>query len=126
MPAFPTTGELPSEAKSKELKAQLEADFKIAKKNGDLKKQQQQWLTISTGGEPAGKIYAINRLLKVMSLVAVIIAPAVVTFSVGDSANPVLSVAISLVAVAIIIGAIVMSKRRSTTISDTPAETSVA
>lgn len=69
---------------------------------------------------------SINPLLKVMNLVAVIIAPAVVTFSVGDSANPVLSVAISLVAVAIIIGAIVMSKRRSTTISDTPAETSVA
>ena len=67
MPAFPKLTELPTEAKSKELKAQLEADFKIAKKNGDLKKQQQQWIDISDGGEPAGKIYAINRLLKGIS-----------------------------------------------------------
>ena len=67
MPAFPTLTELPTEAKSKELKAQLEADFKIAKKNGDLKKQQQQWIDISDGGEPAGKIYAINQLLKGIS-----------------------------------------------------------
>ena len=67
MPAFPKLTELPTEAKSKELKAQLEADFKIAKKNGDLKKQQQQWIDISDGGEPADKIYAINRLLKGIS-----------------------------------------------------------
>ncbi|MDN5747046.1 MAG: sodium-translocating pyrophosphatase, partial [Pseudonocardia sp.] len=68
---------------------------------------------------------SINPLLKVMNLVAVLIAPAVVAFSVGDTANPVLSIAISLVAVAIIVGAIVVAKRRSTTISDTPAESTV-
>jgi len=67
MPAFPKLTELPTEAKSKELKAQLEADFKIAKKSGDLKRQQQQWIDISDGGEPADKIYAINRLLKSIS-----------------------------------------------------------
>jgi K(+)-stimulated pyrophosphate-energized sodium pump len=68
---------------------------------------------------------SINPLIKVMNLVAVLIAPAVVALSVGPGANPVISIAIALVAVAIIVGAVVVSKRRSTSISDTPAESTV-
>ncbi|GAA3218479.1 sodium-translocating pyrophosphatase [Pseudonocardia petroleophila] len=69
---------------------------------------------------------SINPLLKVMNLVAVLIAPAVVALSFGTTANPVISIVIALVAVAIIIGAIVVAKRRSTSITDTPAESAVA
>ncbi|GAA2558096.1 sodium-translocating pyrophosphatase [Pseudonocardia hydrocarbonoxydans] len=69
---------------------------------------------------------SINPLLKVMNLVSVLIAPAVVALSVGTTANPVVSIAIALVAVAIIVGAVVVSKRRSTSITDTPAESAVA
>ena len=68
---------------------------------------------------------SINPLLKVMNLVSVLIAPAVVALSVGTTANPVVSIAIALVAVAIIVGAVVVSKRRSTSITDTPAESTV-
>ena len=68
---------------------------------------------------------SINPLLKVMNLVSVLIAPAVVALSVGATANPVISVGIALVAVAIIVGAVVVAKRRSTSITDTPAESTV-
>ncbi|SHK42959.1 K(+)-stimulated pyrophosphate-energized sodium pump [Pseudonocardia thermophila] len=69
---------------------------------------------------------AINPLIKVMNLVAVLIAPAVVTLSVGSSASPTWRVIIALVAVVIIIAAIVTSKRRTTTITDTPTESKVS
>ncbi len=69
---------------------------------------------------------SINPLIKVMNLVSVLIAPAVVTFSVGESASTPLRVTIALVATAIIVTAVVVSKRRSTTIADTPAESSVS
>ncbi|MEJ3652193.1 sodium-translocating pyrophosphatase [Actinomycetes bacterium KLBMP 9759] len=68
---------------------------------------------------------AINPLIKVMNLVSVLIAPAVVTFSVGESASAPLRIAIALVALAIIVAAVVVSKRRSTSITDTPAESTV-
>jgi K(+)-stimulated pyrophosphate-energized sodium pump len=68
---------------------------------------------------------SINPLLKVMNLVSVLIAPAVVTFSIGASASAPLRIAIALVAVAIIVAAVVVSKRRSTSIADTPAASSV-
>ena len=68
---------------------------------------------------------SINPLLKVMNLVSVLIAPAVVAFSVGPSASAPLRIAIALVAVAIIVAAVVVSKRRSTSIADTPAASSV-
>ncbi len=68
---------------------------------------------------------SINPLIKVMNLVSVLIAPAVVTFSVGSSASAPIRIAIALVAVAIIVGAVVVSKRRSTSIADTPAQSSV-
>ncbi|WP_433291313.1 sodium-translocating pyrophosphatase [Pseudonocardia sp. CA-142604] len=69
---------------------------------------------------------SINPLIKVMNLVSVLIAPAVVTFSVGPSASAPLRIAIALVAVAIIVAAVVVSKRRSTSIADTPAASSVS
>ena len=69
---------------------------------------------------------SINPLLKVMNLVSVLIAPAIVTLSVGAAANTPVRIAIALVAFAIIAGAVVVSKRRSTSITDTPAETPVA
>jgi K(+)-stimulated pyrophosphate-energized sodium pump len=68
---------------------------------------------------------SINPLIKVMNLVSVLIAPAVVTFSVGDSASTPLRIVIALVAVVIIVAAVVVSKRRSTSIADTPAESAV-
>ncbi|GHF74838.1 K(+)-stimulated pyrophosphate-energized sodium pump [Amycolatopsis bartoniae] len=66
---------------------------------------------------------AINPLIKVMNLVSVLIAPAIVQFSVGPDASLGVRLAISLVALAVIVVAVVVSKRRSTAISDTPAET---
>jgi K(+)-stimulated pyrophosphate-energized sodium pump len=68
---------------------------------------------------------AINPLIKVMNLVSVLIAPAIVTFSVGDSASTPIRILIALVAAAIIVAAVVVSKRRSTSIADTPAESTV-
>ncbi|QKV77602.1 sodium-translocating pyrophosphatase [Amycolatopsis sp. Hca4] len=65
---------------------------------------------------------AINPLIKVMNLVSVLIAPAIVQLTVGDSANTPVRIIISLVAVAVIVAAIVVSKRRGTVLSDTPTE----
>ncbi|MGY6657653.1 sodium-translocating pyrophosphatase [Amycolatopsis sp. TRM77291] len=66
---------------------------------------------------------AINPLIKVMNLVSVLIAPAVVQFSIGADANVGIRIAISLVAVAIIVAAIVVSKRRESVLSESPAQT---
>ncbi len=65
---------------------------------------------------------AINPLIKVMNLVSVLIAPAIVQLTVGDSANTAVRIIISLVAVAVIVAAIVVSKRRGTVLTDTPTE----
>ncbi|MBC3194142.1 sodium-translocating pyrophosphatase [Pseudonocardia sp. C8] len=67
---------------------------------------------------------SINPLIKVMNLVSVLIAPAIVLLSTPD-ANPVIRILIALVAVGIIAAAIVVSKRRTSAITDTPAESSV-
>jgi K(+)-stimulated pyrophosphate-energized sodium pump len=56
---------------------------------------------------------AINPLIKVMNLVALLIAPAVVTISVGDDANQALRLTIALVATAVAFGAVVMSRLRA-------------
>ncbi|RZQ61611.1 sodium-translocating pyrophosphatase [Amycolatopsis suaedae] len=70
---------------------------------------------------------AINPLIKVMNLVSLLIAPAVVQFSVGADASVGVRVGIALVAVAIIVVAIVVSKRRSTSLTDSaPAESESA
>ena len=55
---------------------------------------------------------AINPLIKVMNLVALLIAPAVVTMSIGTSANTGLRYAIAIGAALIVIVAVVISKRR--------------
>ncbi|ASR38382.1 sodium-translocating pyrophosphatase [Prauserella marina] len=65
---------------------------------------------------------AINPLLKVMNLVSLLIAPAVVQFTVGPDASLGIRLAIALVAVGIIVAAIVVSKRRGTAISETSAQ----
>ena len=68
---------------------------------------------------------AINPLIKVMNLVALLIAPAVVALSIGDSANRALSWGIALVAVAIVVVAVVVSKRRPIAVGDVPVDTHV-
>jgi K(+)-stimulated pyrophosphate-energized sodium pump len=68
---------------------------------------------------------AINPLIKVMNLVALLIAPAIVGLSVGTDANPTLRIAISLVSVLIIVIAVVVSKRRPIAVGDQQASTSV-
>ncbi len=64
---------------------------------------------------------AINPLLKVMNLVSLLIVGAVVSTTLGEDANRGLSIAISLVATAGIVIAVVLSKRRSTVIGDDDA-----
>ena len=55
---------------------------------------------------------SINPLIKVMNLVAVLVAPAVVKLGVGSGASTPLRIVYGLVAVAVIITAVVVSKRR--------------
>ncbi|WP_199431575.1 sodium-translocating pyrophosphatase [Qaidamihabitans albus] len=64
---------------------------------------------------------AINPLLKVMNLVSLLIAPAVVQFTVGPDASPAVRITIAVVAVLIIAAAIVISKRRGTALAEAPA-----
>jgi K(+)-stimulated pyrophosphate-energized sodium pump len=59
---------------------------------------------------------AINPLIKVMNLVALLVTPAIVSFSIGDSANSGIRIAIALVALAVIVAALVNTKRKSTQI----------
>jgi K(+)-stimulated pyrophosphate-energized sodium pump len=61
---------------------------------------------------------AINPLIKVMNLVALLIAPAVVQLSVGDDANSTLRVLIALAAVVVVVGAVVFSKRKSIAVGE--------
>ncbi|HYN72204.1 MAG TPA: sodium-translocating pyrophosphatase [Nakamurella sp.] len=56
---------------------------------------------------------AINPLLKVMNLVSLLIAPAVVTLTVGSSANDGVRYGIAIASVVIIVGAVLVSKRRA-------------
>ncbi|GAA1902730.1 sodium-translocating pyrophosphatase [Lapillicoccus jejuensis] len=55
---------------------------------------------------------AINPLIKVMNLVSVLIAPAIVTLSIGDGAKPVVRYGIALVALVILVAAVAVSKSR--------------
>ncbi|GHF62824.1 K(+)-insensitive pyrophosphate-energized proton pump [Streptomyces mashuensis] len=55
---------------------------------------------------------AINPLLKVMNLVALLIAPAVVKFSYGADASRGLRIGVAALAVVVIVGAVYVSKRR--------------
>jgi K(+)-stimulated pyrophosphate-energized sodium pump len=65
---------------------------------------------------------AINPLIKVMNLVSLLVAPAVVTFSVGADKSTGLRVTIAIVAVLIIAAAVIVSKRRGNAIADNPVE----
>ncbi len=55
---------------------------------------------------------AINPLMKVMNLVALLIAPAVVAYSQGDSKNTPLRVGIAVAATLIVVAAVAFSKRK--------------
>lgn len=61
---------------------------------------------------------AINPLLKVMNLVALLIAPAVVQFSYGEDKSVGLRVAIAAASIAVIVGAVYVSKRRGIAVGD--------
>jgi K(+)-stimulated pyrophosphate-energized sodium pump len=58
---------------------------------------------------------AINPLIKVMNLVALLITPAIVSMALGGSSGK--SLAISLFAVAVIIGALIRNRRQATAIT---------
>ena len=58
---------------------------------------------------------AINPLIKVMNLVGLLITPAIVSLALGGNSSK--STAISLVAVAVIIGALIRNRRQATSIS---------
>ncbi|MDG4803419.1 sodium-translocating pyrophosphatase [Micromonospora sp. WMMD980] len=61
---------------------------------------------------------AINPLIKVMNLVSLLIAPAVVAWSVGDDRNTPLRITIAVVAALIIVAAVVFSKRKGVAMDD--------
>ena len=63
---------------------------------------------------------AINPLIKVMNLVALLIAPAVVSLSLDGKTA--LRLLITVVAAAIVVTAIVISKRRPIAVGEVPAE----
>jgi K(+)-stimulated pyrophosphate-energized sodium pump len=66
---------------------------------------------------------SINPLIKVMNLVSLLIASAVVSMSVGQDQNDALRIVIAVVALVIIVGAVYVSKQREVAIGDdAPAE----
>ncbi|TFV64110.1 sodium-translocating pyrophosphatase [Geodermatophilus sp. DF01-2] len=69
---------------------------------------------------------AINPLIKVMNLVALLIAPAVVGMSVGEDQNTVARIVIAVVAALIIVGAVVVSKRRSVVVGSAATDSTTS
>ena len=61
---------------------------------------------------------SINPLIKVMNLVSLLIAPAVVSLSIGTNKNLGLSWVIALAALAVIVGAVAFSKRKSVAVGE--------
>jgi K(+)-stimulated pyrophosphate-energized sodium pump len=68
---------------------------------------------------------AINPLIKVMNLVSLLVAPAVVKLSVGTDASTALRIVIALLAAAVIVAAVVFSKRRSIAVAEEKVEAGV-
>ena len=60
---------------------------------------------------------AINPLIKVMNLVSVLVAPAIVALTIGSGANAGLRFGIALIALAVVVAAVVVSKRRDLAIA---------
>ncbi len=69
---------------------------------------------------------AMNPLIKVMNLVSVLIAPAVVLLSVGDSANTWLRILIAVVAFLIVVASVLISKRRASSLHTEAPTASIA
>src|SRR6185503_12271001 len=69
---------------------------------------------------------AINPLMKVMNLVALLIAPAVVAFSSGSEANTPLRITIAAVAALIIATSVVISKRKPIAMAESAGDGSGA
>ncbi|MCX4387145.1 sodium-translocating pyrophosphatase [Micromonospora peucetia] len=65
---------------------------------------------------------AINPLIKVMNLVSLLIAPAVVAWSVGDERNTALRVGIAVAATLVIVAAVVFSKRKGVAMDDSDSD----
>ncbi|WP_462283587.1 sodium-translocating pyrophosphatase [Nostocoides sp.] len=65
---------------------------------------------------------AINPLIKVMNLVSVLIAPAIVTLTVGESANGAIRYGIAAAALVVVIAAVAVSKNRSISIGGEASE----
>jgi K(+)-stimulated pyrophosphate-energized sodium pump len=66
---------------------------------------------------------AINPLLKVMNLVSLLIAPAVVTLSIGTDRNDTVRIILAVVAALIVAGAVVWSKRKPISMGEPSATT---
>jgi K(+)-stimulated pyrophosphate-energized sodium pump len=69
---------------------------------------------------------AINPLIKVMNLVAVLIAPAIVKYSLGADSSAAVRTIIAVVSFAIIVAAVVVSKRRTVSMGETTADAPLA
>jgi K(+)-stimulated pyrophosphate-energized sodium pump len=65
---------------------------------------------------------AINPLIKVMNLVSVLIAPAVIKFSLGEDKSLGVRAAVAIIAFVIIVAAVTVAKRRQVTMGDEPAD----
>jgi K(+)-stimulated pyrophosphate-energized sodium pump len=65
---------------------------------------------------------AINPLIKVMNLVAVLIAPAIVKFSLGNDSSAAVRVVIAVIAFLIIAAAVIVSKKRVVSMGENPAD----
>jgi len=68
---------------------------------------------------------AINPLIKVMNLVSLLIAPAVVSLSLGEDESIALRVLIAALAVGVIVGAVVFSKRKSIAVAEEKEEAGI-